>query len=41
MSKQNVELVRRNWDLWSQGADEELARELAPDVEWHHNSAFT
>ena len=37
MSKQNVELVRRNWDLWSQGADEELARELAPDVEWHHN----
>jgi ketosteroid isomerase-like protein len=38
ISEQNVELARRNWELWSQGADDdEVARTLAPDVEWHHN----
>jgi ketosteroid isomerase-like protein len=37
MSQQNVELARRTWELWSQGAaDDEIARRLAPDVEWHH-----
>lgn len=33
----SVDLVRRNWELASQGADDEVARLLAPDVEWHHN----
>ena len=33
---ENVELARRNWELWSTGADDEIARALAPDVEWHH-----
>ena len=37
MSQENVELARRNWELWSTGADDEVARQLAPDVEWHHN----
>jgi len=37
MSRENLELARRNWELWSQGADDEIARTLAPDVEWHHN----
>jgi ketosteroid isomerase-like protein len=37
MSQENVELARQNWELWSTGADEEVARQLAPDVEWHHN----
>jgi ketosteroid isomerase-like protein len=37
MSPENVELARRNWELWSKGADEEVAHQLAPDVEWHHN----
>jgi ketosteroid isomerase-like protein len=37
MSQANVELVRRNFELWSAGADDEIARQLAPDVEWHHN----
>jgi ketosteroid isomerase-like protein len=37
MSKENVELARRNWELWCTGADDELFRQLAPDVEWHHN----
>jgi ketosteroid isomerase-like protein len=36
MSQENVELARRTWELWSQGADDEVARRLAPDVEWHH-----
>jgi ketosteroid isomerase-like protein len=33
----NLELVRRNFDLWSRGADDEFVRQVAPDVEWHHN----
>ena len=37
MSQENVEIVRRNFELWSEGADDEVARQLAPDVEWHHN----
>jgi ketosteroid isomerase-like protein len=37
MSQENVELARQNWELWSTGADDEVARQLAPDVEWHHN----
>jgi ketosteroid isomerase-like protein len=36
MSQENVEAARRNWELWSKGADDEVARQLAPDVEWHH-----
>jgi ketosteroid isomerase-like protein len=36
MSEENVELARRNWELWSKGADDEVVRQLAPDVEWHH-----
>jgi ketosteroid isomerase-like protein len=36
MSQENVELARRNWELWSRGADDEVVRQLAPDVEWHH-----
>ena len=37
MSQENVELARRAWELWSQGAaDDEIASRLAPDVEWHH-----
>ena len=37
MSQENVELARRAWELWNQGAaDDEIARRLAPDVEWHH-----
>jgi len=36
MSQENVELARRAWELWSQGADDEIARRLALDVEWHH-----
>jgi ketosteroid isomerase-like protein len=36
MSQENVELARRNWELWSKGADDEVVRQLAPDVEWHH-----
>src|SRR3954454_1824181 len=36
MSQENVELARRTWELWSKGADDEVARQLAPDVEWHH-----
>src|SRR5215207_5749874 len=37
MSQDNVELTRQTWELWSNGADDEIARQLAPDVEWHHN----
>lgn len=37
MWHQNVDLARRNFELWNQGADDEVARQLAPDVEWHHN----
>jgi ketosteroid isomerase-like protein len=37
MSRENVELMRRTWELWSRGADDEISRQLAPDVEWHHN----
>ena len=29
--------MRRNWELANQGADDEVIRSLAPDVEWHHN----
>jgi len=37
MPQENVELARRAWELWNQGAaDDEIARRLAPDVEWHH-----
>jgi ketosteroid isomerase-like protein len=36
MSQENVELALRTWELWNQGADDEVARRLAPDVEWHH-----
>ena len=36
MSQENVEIARRNWELWSKGADDEVARRLAPDVEWQH-----
>ncbi len=36
MSQENVELARRTWELWSKGADNEVVRQLAPDVEWHH-----
>jgi ketosteroid isomerase-like protein len=36
MSQENVELARRTWALWSKGADDEVARQLAPDIEWHH-----
>lgn len=35
--RENVETVRQNFELWSRGADDELARQIAPDVEWHHN----
>ena len=38
MSQANVELTRQTWELWSQGADDEVARRLAPDVEWHHQN---
>ena len=37
MSQENVDLARRNWELWNQGADDELFGQMAPDVEWHHN----
>jgi ketosteroid isomerase-like protein len=37
MARDNVETVRRNFELWGRGADDELARQIAPDVEWHHN----
>ena len=37
MSQENVEIVRRTFDLWSRGADDEFVRNIAPDVEWHHN----
>jgi ketosteroid isomerase-like protein len=36
MSQENVKLARRTWELWSKGADDEVARQLAPHVEWHH-----
>jgi len=36
MSQENVELARRTWELWSKGDDDEVARQLAPDIEWHH-----
>jgi ketosteroid isomerase-like protein len=32
-----VDLARRNWELASQGTDDEIVRTFAPDVEWHHN----
>ena len=37
MSQENVDLARQDFELVSQGADDEVARRLAPDVEWHHN----
>jgi ketosteroid isomerase-like protein len=37
MSQENVDLARRNFELVTQGADDEVARRLAPNVEWHHN----
>jgi len=40
MSQENVELARRYWALWSTGSGDEIARQLAPDVEWHHNVAL-
>jgi ketosteroid isomerase-like protein len=33
---ENVEVARRAWELWNEGADDEVALLLAPDVEWHH-----
>jgi ketosteroid isomerase-like protein len=36
-SRENVELARRNFELWNRGDDDELARQIAPDVEWQHN----
>jgi ketosteroid isomerase-like protein len=36
MWHKNVDLARRTWELWSKGADDEVARRLAPDIEWHH-----
>ena len=37
MSRENLEVTRRNWELASQEADDEVGSHLAPDVEWHHN----
>jgi ketosteroid isomerase-like protein len=37
MSEENVDLARRNWELWSRGADDEAFRTLAPNAEWHDN----
>jgi ketosteroid isomerase-like protein len=37
MSPENVEIARRNWERWRSGADHKIARQLAADVEWHHN----
>ncbi len=37
MPQENLEIVQRTWELWTQGADDEVARLLAHDVEWHHN----
>jgi ketosteroid isomerase-like protein len=37
MSQENLDTVRRNFELWDRGADDELARQIAPDVEWLHN----
>jgi ketosteroid isomerase-like protein len=37
MSQNNLATVRRNFELWDRRADDELARQIAPDVEWHHN----
>jgi ketosteroid isomerase-like protein len=41
MSQENVELTRRTWQLWSRGADDEIARQLATDVEWHPGRQLT
>ena len=32
--------MRRNWELANQGADDEVALTIAPDVEWHHNTGL-
>ena len=32
-----MDLARRNWELWSRGADDEAFRTLPPNAEWHHN----
>src|SRR5688572_28066496 len=37
MSQENVDLTRRTFELWSPCADDEVVRQLAPDVEWQHN----
>jgi hypothetical protein len=37
MSRDIVELARRTLALWNDRADQELARQLAPYIEWHHN----
>lgn len=33
---QEQDIARRNFELWNEGADDEVARQLAPDGEWHH-----
>ena len=40
MSWDNVATARRNFELCGRGADDELARRLAPDGEWHHNGGM-
>jgi ketosteroid isomerase-like protein len=37
MPPDNVDLARRTLALWNERADQEVARQLAPDIEWHHN----
>jgi ketosteroid isomerase-like protein len=37
MPRDIVDLARRNLALWNERADQEVARQLAPDIEWHHN----
>ena len=37
MSSDTVELALLTWELWGEGADDQLARRRAPEVEWHHN----
>jgi hypothetical protein len=40
MPRDIVDLARRNLALWNERADHEVARRLAPDIEWHHNSGL-
>jgi hypothetical protein len=37
MPRDIVDLARGTLALWNERADEELARQLAPHIEWHHN----